>query len=95
MAMDLIMKMVFYYGGNPEIEFVGDPTDEHGYGVYQKPIIEVANKFKSGMVDYTGHSLEAVLEIVKNEFLSKFEHQLICKIRIYVQTGFINQRVKK
>ncbi len=45
-----------YYGGNPEIEFVGDPTDEHGYGVYQKPIIEVANKFKSGMVDYTGHS---------------------------------------
>ena len=33
MAMDLIMKMVFYYGGNPEIEFVGDPTDEHGYGV--------------------------------------------------------------
>ena len=22
-----------YYGGNPEIEFVGDPTDEHGYGV--------------------------------------------------------------
>ena len=54
-----------YYGGNPEIEFVGDPTDEHGYGVYQKPIIEVANKFKSGMVDYTGHSLEAVLEIVK------------------------------
>lgn len=54
-----------YYGGNPEIEFIGDPTDEHGYGVYQKPIIEVANKFKSGMVDYTGHSLETVLEIVK------------------------------
>lgn len=54
-----------YYGCNPEIEFVGDSTDEHGYGVYQKPIIEVANKFKSGMVDNTGHSLKAILEIVK------------------------------
>ena len=54
-----------YYGGNPEIEFVGDPTDEHGYCVYQKPIIEVANKFKSGMVDYTGHSLNDILSIVK------------------------------
>ncbi len=53
------------YGGNPEIEFVGDPRDIHSYGVYQKPIIEVANKFKPGMVDYTGHSLNEVLEIVK------------------------------
>ena len=53
------------YGGNPEIEFVGDPRDEHGYGVYQKPIINLANKYKSGMVDYTGHSLNQVLDIVK------------------------------
>ena len=54
------------YGGNPEIEFVGDPRDKHGYGVYQKPIINLANKYKSGMVDYTGHSLNQVLEIVKS-----------------------------
>lgn len=55
------------YGGNPEIEFVGDPRDIHGYGVYQKPIRDVANTYKSGMVDYTGHSLDEVLELVKEE----------------------------
>ncbi len=53
------------YGGDPEVEFVGDPQDEHGYGVYQKPIIEVANKYKPGMIDYTGHALDDVLELVK------------------------------
>lgn len=53
------------YGGDPEIEFVGDPKDPHGYGVYQKPIIEVANQYKSGIIDYSGHSLNQVLDIVK------------------------------
>ena len=54
------------YGGDPEIEFVGDPRDAHGYGVYQKPIINLASKYKSGMVDYTGHSLNQVLELVRS-----------------------------
>lgn len=53
------------YGGNPEIEFVGDPRAKNGYGVYQKPIIDVANYYKPGMIDYTGHSLNQVLELVK------------------------------
>lgn len=53
------------YGGNPEVEFVGDPRDKHGYGVFQKPIIEVANLYKKGIIDYTGHSFSEVLEIVK------------------------------
>ena len=53
------------YGGNPEVEFVGDPRAKNGYGVYQKPIIDVANYYKSGMIDYTGHSLNQVLELVK------------------------------
>ncbi len=54
------------YGGDPEIEFVGDPRDAHGYGVYQKPIINLASKYKSGMTDYTGHSLSQVLELVRS-----------------------------
>ena len=54
------------YGGDPEIEFVGDPRDQHGYGVFQKPIISLANNYKSGMTDYTGHSLNDVLEIVRS-----------------------------
>lgn len=53
------------YGGNPEVEFVGDPRDKHGYGVYQKPIIDVANQFKPGIIDYSGNSLTSVLELVK------------------------------
>lgn len=54
------------YGGDPEIEFVGDPRNKNGYGVYQRPIINLASKYKSGMVDYTGHSLSQVLEIVRS-----------------------------
>lgn len=54
------------YGGDPEIEFVGDPRDQHGYGCYQRPIINLANRYKSGMVDYTGHSLNQVLELVRS-----------------------------
>lgn len=53
------------YGGDPEIEFVGDPRDKHGYGVFQKPIIEVANLYKNNMIDYSGHSLDDVLKIVQ------------------------------
>lgn len=53
------------YGGNPEVEFVGDPRAKNGYGVFQKPIIDVANQFKEGIIDYSGHSLNQVLELVK------------------------------
>ena len=82
-----------YYGGNPELEFVGDPSDSHGYGVYQKPIIEVANKFKSGMIDYTGHSLDEVLAIVKKGMPVQIwasvnmQNTDICTTWIYKETG--------
>ena len=82
-----------YYGGNPELEFVGDPRDTDGYGVYQKPIIEVANKFKSGMIDYTGHSLDEVLAIVKEGIPVQIwasvnmQNTDICTTWIYKETG--------
>jgi len=53
------------YGGDPEMEFVGDPRDKHGYGVFQKPIIEVANLYKKDIIDYSGQSLDNVLKIVQ------------------------------
>ena len=53
------------YGGNPYIEFVGTPSTYSSYGVYEKPIIQVANSFKSGVIDGTGLSLNQVLGIVK------------------------------
>ncbi len=54
------------YGGDPEIEFVGDPKSKSGYGVYENPIIDVANQFKSGIKKITGTSLSDVLKIVES-----------------------------
>lgn len=82
-----------YYGGNPEIEYVGDPSDIHGYGVYQKPIIDVANIYKSGMIDYTGHSLDEVLSIVKQGIPVQIwasvnmQDTSVCIDWIYKETG--------
>lgn len=53
------------YGGNPYLEFVGHPSSYSSYGVYEKPIIDVANQFKSGIIDGTGMSLDSVLALVK------------------------------
>ena len=52
------------YGGNPEKEFVGDPRDIHSYGVYEKPIAEVANKFKPGIKNITGTDLNDLLKLI-------------------------------
>lgn len=54
------------YGGDPEIEFVGNPKDKSGYGVYENPIITVANQYKKGIKKITGSSLSRVLEIVES-----------------------------
>ena len=56
------------YGANPEIEFVGDPRDYKSYGVYDKPIEEVANKFKPGIKNISGTSLNDVLKLVKKGY---------------------------
>ena len=55
------------YGGDPEVEFVGDPRLKSGYGVYEGPILDVAEHFKSGMKNITGSSLNEVLSIVAKD----------------------------
>lgn len=52
------------YGANPEAEFVGNPYSLNSYGVYEKPIAEVANKFKSGITIATGTNFDEILKIV-------------------------------
>lgn len=52
------------YGGNPEEEFIGDPRDDSSYGVFNKPIAEVAEKYKPGVQNIEGLELEQVLELV-------------------------------
>lgn len=55
------------YGGNPYLEFVGHPSTYSSYGVYEKPIIEVANKYKSGIINGTGMSFDNLLQIVRED----------------------------
>lgn len=52
------------YGGNPYVEFVGHPNSYSSYGVYEKPILSVAESFKSGVINGTGMKLDDVLKIV-------------------------------
>jgi len=52
------------YGGNPYVEFVGHPSTSYSYGVYEKPIIQVAESFKSGIINGTGMKLDDVLKVV-------------------------------
>lgn len=53
------------YGGNPYLEFVGHPSTYSSYGVYEKPIINLANYFKPGIINGTGMKLSDVLNVVK------------------------------
>ena len=54
------------YGGNPEIEFVGNPLQSNGYGVYETPITNVAVKYKSNINVKNNFPFSEVLNLVKN-----------------------------
>ena len=54
------------YGGNPEIEFIGDPRNNYSYGVYNKPLADVANIYKSGINSKIGLEFNDMLNIVKD-----------------------------
>lgn len=54
------------YGGNPYLEFIGEPTSSSSFGVFDKPIENVANNYKSGIINATGTSLNDILKIVKS-----------------------------
>lgn len=55
-----------WYGGNPELEFIGSPYDRESYGVYEKPIYDVAVTYNNNFVIGTGKTLSSLLEVVKN-----------------------------
>lgn len=54
------------YGGNPEVGFVGNPYSNASYGVYEKPIAEVANFYKSGVQVRENFSFDEVLSLVQS-----------------------------
>ena len=43
---------------------MGDPTKTYGWGVYEGPILDVANQFKPGMINAKGTDLDDVLKII-------------------------------
>lgn len=53
-------------GGNPEVEFIGDPRNNYSYGAYNKPIEEVAEKYKSGVISKTNFEFSEVVNLVNN-----------------------------
>ena len=53
-----------YYGGHPEIEFIGNPYEKLSYGVYENPILDVAKTYNSNFVSGTGKSLKELLDLV-------------------------------
>ena len=55
------------YGGNPELEFVGDPRNDYSYGVFNTPIAEVANTFKGNVQNREGMELDEILNIVSEK----------------------------
>ena len=52
------------YGANPEREFVGNPRSYDSFGVYNEPIADVAEQFKSGVVTETNASIEKIKSIL-------------------------------
>ena len=55
------------YGGNPYLEFIGHPANPNAYGVYDEPIVDVANHFKPGIINGKGMSLNEILELVRQD----------------------------
>lgn len=54
------------YGGNPELEFIGNPYSSSSYGVYEKPIADVANMYKTDVNVRNNYPFSEVLNLVKN-----------------------------
>lgn len=55
------------YGGNPELEFVGNPYQNNSYGVYERPIANAALNYKSGINIKNNFPFSEVLSLVKNK----------------------------
>lgn len=71
-------------GGNPELEFIGEPRKNYSYGVYNKPIAEVAEKYKSGVVSKKNFDFKEVLKLVESN------HPVMVWVTINLSKPFIS-----
>ena len=83
------------YGGNPEREFIGDPKDKYSYGVYEKPISEVANKFKKGIKNISGTSFNNVLKLIKKGYPIQVWSSIDCQKPKYANYTWIDHQTGK
>lgn len=55
------------YGGNPNYEFLGNPKSLSGWGIWDKGLENVANKFKPGVINGTGMDFNDIIKLVYND----------------------------
>ena len=53
------------YGGNPNYEFLGNPRSSDGWGIWNKGIANVANTFKSNIIDGTGMEFDNIYGLIR------------------------------
>lgn len=53
------------YGGNPNYEFLGNPRNNNGWGIYDKGLAITANKYKSGIINGTGSDFKKIYSIIR------------------------------
>lgn len=54
------------YGGNPNYEFLGNPSSNSGWGIWDQGLAITANKFKSGIINGTGMDFNNIIKLIKN-----------------------------
>ena len=83
------------YGGNPEREFIGNPKEKTGYGVYEKPIIEVANNFKPGIKNTTGANLDNILKLIDKGYPVQVWTSIDAKTPKIANHSWIDEKTNK
>lgn len=83
------------YGGDPEREFLGNPKDITGYGVYEKPIEEVANYFKPNIKNITGTNLDDILKLVNIGYPIQVWTSIDCKTPKIANHSWIDKKTGK
>lgn len=54
------------YGGDPNKEFLGNPRSSEGWGIWNKGLSSVANKFKEGIIDGTGMDFNNIYNLIRD-----------------------------
>lgn len=82
------------YGGDPNYEFLGDPRSDDGWGIYDKGLASVANKFKSGIINGTGMDFNKIFGLI-NENRPVLVWTSMDMKKPFVSTKWISEKTGK